>query len=171
MLETLMTIEIKTAVETDTQLFTDSDGVYAHFDEQVERMFGLPPSKLNDDHMWSMIYDNRKEFWTTMPLTPDALELWEFMRPFNPIVLSGCPKGHFDEASEWKKEWWLENFEWEHVITCPAKEKPLHIKNAGDVLADDFVVNVKRWQKAGGIGVLHKNVPDTIERLKVLLYV
>ena len=36
------------------------------------------------------------------------------------------------------------------------------------ILIDDFASNIKRWEAAGGIGILHKNANDTIQQLKQL---
>ena len=36
------------------------------------------------------------------------------------------------------------------------------------ILIDDFASNIKRWEAAGGIGILHKNANDTIQQLKKL---
>lgn len=35
-----------------------------------------------------------------------------------------------------------------------------------DILIDDLPDNIKQWKEVGGIGILHTNWDDTIERLK-----
>jgi hypothetical protein len=160
----------KMILPAGVKLFVDSDGVFAHFERNVEDMFGYHPDDMDDDHMWELITQHKDVFWPKMPLMEDAERLWEFVRPLNPTVLTGCNKSHFDEAAAFKREWWAKPpFNYTNVITCLAKEKPLHMVNKGDWLLDDFVANTKRWEKAGGVGILHADVESTIEKLTAML--
>ena len=37
-----------------------------------------------------------------------------------------------------------------------------------NLLIDDYEKNVQEWERAGGIGIIHKNGPNTIRELKRL---
>ena len=151
----------------DFQLFFDSDGVFADFEGQLKRMLGSYSHEINDDDfMWEFICNNKEEFWRTMPLKPDAMLLWEYGIKYNPIVLTGVNKSHFDFAAEEKKIWWKKHFDYDRVITCLAKDKPLHITTINDVLVDDMSTNLKKWHKVGGRGIHHIDAITTITALK-----
>ena len=151
------------------KLFVDSDGVFAHFDRNVEERFGYHPDDMDDDKMWELITANKDAFWTEMPVMPGAQELWAFLIQFNPTVLTGVNKSHYEEAAAMKRIWWEKHFGHADVITCLAKDKVLHMANPGDILIDDFERNTKRWEKAGGVGIVHTDNASTIAQLTAML--
>lgn len=148
-------------------LFGDSDGVYADFDGHIKELFGRWPWEMSDEEMWQKAAAH-PEFWSHMPIKEGAEELWEFMKPHNPIILTGCPKSDYERAEKHKKEWWKKHFDHDQVITCLSRDKAKHMHAPGDVLVDDMIKNIKRWEKAGGRGVLFKNARDAIDQLKAL---
>lgn len=135
------------------QLFVDSDGVFASFDDNVRNFFGKYPRDFaNDADMWAAI-NGQPRFWPDMPMMPGAIELWEAIKHANPIVLTGCPKSNYEHAAEHKLQWWMNgHFSHSRVITCLSKDKALHMEKPGDWLVDDMSKNIKRWEKAGGRG-------------------
>jgi 5'-nucleotidase len=145
-------------------LFVDSDGVFADFDRHVFNEFGRWPNELGDALMWSLV-QKTPGFWGDMPLKAGAHELWEFVKPFAPTVLTGCPRTNYELADRAKREWWKRHFDHEQVITCFSRDKPLHMRSPGDILVDDMAKNVKKWEKAGGVAVLHRDAGSSIERL------
>lgn len=146
-------------------LFLDSDGVFADFDQHIKDLFGKWPREMSDDEMWRLA-SAHPHFWNKMPLKPGARELWEFCKGHNPTVLTGCPKSDYDRAVEHKKAWWQYHFQHDKVITCLSRDKALHMIAPGDVLVDDMSKNIKRWEKAGGVGVLYRNHHQAVEILK-----
>jgi hypothetical protein len=48
-------------------------------------------------------------------------------------------------------------------------EKAKWVKSKYDILIDDLPENIKKWNEAGGAGILHKNVLDTKRQLDILL--
>jgi hypothetical protein len=50
------------------------------------------------------------------------------------------------------------------VITPPRANKGEHAK-PGDILLDDYIVNVNRWRKAGGIGIQFQNALQAFDEL------
>ncbi|RYF04618.1 MAG: hypothetical protein EOO77_29410, partial [Oxalobacteraceae bacterium] len=84
----------------------DSDGVFAHFDQNVLQRFGaLPRDIKNDDEMWRLINADPM-FWPEMPMMPGATELWDAIKHVEPTVLTGCPKSDYQRAAELKLSWW-----------------------------------------------------------------
>lgn len=145
--------------------YIDSDGVAADFNKQLLRMFGVTPHEISDPEMWRLIHSDFR-FWSEMPLLPDARRLWDEIKHLNPIVLTGCNKGNYEAIAAEKKRWWKHHFDHDHVITCLSKDKALHLRNPGDILVDDMTKNIKRWEKAGGVGIVHKDADQTLKRLR-----
>jgi hypothetical protein len=153
-----------------TQIYLDNDGVLANFDEHVKDLFGQTPREMGDEKLWENI-NSYPEFWMSIVPMDDAYELWNFVVgtgiPF--CVLTGCPKSNYEYAASQKPLWVAKHFGDVEVITCLSKHKQVHMKNPGDILIDDFVVNIRRWEKAGGIAIKHYNAVDTIKKLTIIL--
>jgi len=151
-------------------IFFDNDGVLAAFDEYVEELWGAGPRELGDEELWRRV-EETPTFWSHMPVKDRAHELFEVGLPYGPTILTGCPRTGFERAAAHKPEWIDQHFGQRYglkipVITCLSRDKPLHMKNPKDILVDDFIVNIKRWQKAGGRTVWYRDVDQSIEDLK-----
>ncbi len=169
--------------------FQDSDGCLANFDQQVFNFFGKWPREIPDDDMWAMILEIADEFWSTMPLKYGAIDLWELLveksplrlvgegitakyEKVMPIILTGCPKNHFEVAAAHKIAKAKEHFGDEvQIITCLSRNKPLHMESPGDILIDDFARNTRRWIKAGGRAVHYRTFEQAVTDFKALIEV
>ena len=150
-------------------VFCDSDGVLFDFDSHLMSYTnGISPNKLGDDKMWELI-KSIPEFWITMPLFPWAHELINFLRPYHPIILTGCPKNNFEYAAEQKKLKYVKHFPDISVITCLSKEKAFYMQTPGDILIDDMPKNIKRWVIAGGRGIRFRTYDQTIADFSAML--
>lgn len=149
-------------------IFCDFDGVLVDFERGYEIQYGKHPHEVPEFVMWKTIKENMKH-WEQLPAMPGALQLWAFIAPYNPTILSGCPSQGYSSAVEGKTAW--KNRELgSHVpiITTYSRHKPKYMKAAGDILIDDMEKNIKRWEEAGGVAILHVSANDTIEKLKRL---
>lgn len=163
------------------RIFIDSDGVIFDMKSHCLNRFGADTNNTTfvteegrtltgDEALWANI-DSTEDFWTTMPLMHGAADLVDFCRKHDPhaTVLTGCPKHAVEFTAEQKRIKYAKHFPGLPVICCLAKDKPLHMVEPGDILIDDFIANVKRWRKAGGVAIYHKSVDQTITELKMLL--
>lgn len=142
--------------------FLDCDGCIADYDKNVIKFFGKHPRELTTEKLWELV-NNEPDFWPSIEKMDEADRLWEFMKPFNPTIITGCPKDNFEQAAAHKKVWIKKHFgEDVEVITCLARDKQIYMKAKNDILVDDFMSNIKRWRKAGGVGIWHRNVDQTI---------
>ena len=140
----------------------DSDGCAAHFDLRCYELWGKIPEHFeSDETMWDHIH-SVPDFFDTLPVMEEFLPLWEYLKPFNPTVITGAPVLNFERSKEQKLAWWKRHFDWDNVIVCLAKDKFLHMKQPGDILIDDRSHGCKRWTKAGGNAILYKNSAQTI---------
>ncbi len=152
------------------KVFCDSDGVLKNFDKHFLDMFGMRHEGIPDDDMWEMIIPVADEFWLTMPLKYGAHKLWETLKPYNPTILTGCPKSHFELCAAHKVITHKRDFGDDvQIITCLSRDKPLYMEAPGDILIDDMSRNVRRWIKAGGRGVFYRNVEQAITDFKAMV--
>ena len=147
----------------------DLDGRLCDFMHLVWELIGVHPNRAGDS-LWSMIA-KVDDFWQTIPVTPHAHELWAFVQPYNPLILTGCPKTLYDIAAAQKVAWVKRHFGADvRVITCLSRDKTQHLATPDDILIDDFSSNVRRWRKAGGRAVYYHNFDQTIADLRILLH-
>ncbi len=148
-------------------LFLDLDGVLADFDAHVRALFGRAPREMAVREMWARAA-RTPDFFETMPMTPDAPELWAYCRAFEPQILTGLPRGKW--AAKQKRRWVARHLGPEvPVITCMSREKCLYAA-PGDVLVDDSTRNAHLWESRGGVFVRHSSAANTIQRLRALGY-
>jgi hypothetical protein len=150
------------------QLFLDCDGVLADFDRGARRVLGAPPRQFEASHGISEFWRRlarAPDFYATLPLMPDAMQLYAAVRHLDPVILTGCPRGRWAEAQ--KESWARRHFPGVRIITCMAADKRRHAKN-GDVLVDDTLKYRHLWEQAGGVFVHHTSAGDTIARLRTL---
>ena len=150
------------------QLFLDCDGVLADFDVLANQIYGKPPHQAEDEigssRFWHQLRSH-PDFYGTLPLMPDALQLFEAVRHLKPVILTGCPQG--DWAQPQKLRWAAKHFPGTPIITCRSAEKRVHMR-PGDVLVDDFLRYKHLWEEAGGVFIHHTSAASTIARLREL---
>lgn len=152
------------------QCWIDSDGVLKDFDRHVLEFTGKYPDQQPDDEMWALLNSCPNEFWPTMPMMYGAMELWEFLQPKKPIILTGCHKDLYEEIAAHKVATAKRDFgEDVNIVTCLSRNKPLHMKNPGDILIDDMSRNTRRWIKAGGRAVHYRTHEQGMSDLKAML--
>ena len=103
-----------------------------------------------------------------LPWMPEGKALWNKIKIFNPIILTGCPH-NYPSAVEQKLNWCARELG-PHikVITCKTKEKPNYCKE-GDILIDDRDVIMKAWIQKNGKYILYTegkldSIIDELER-------
>ena len=118
-------------------VFLDCDGVLADFDQGAAEVFGMPPREFERrfglKRFWSRLAST-PDFFNSLDLLPDAMELYEAVRSLNPVILTGLPRG--DWAEPQKRRWAARHFPGVEVITTSAALKREHCR-PGDALIDD----------------------------------
>jgi hypothetical protein len=158
-------------------LFLDCDGVLANFEKRVFQIFKQRPENIPPNVMWPKLQQFRKSmlienvmhtcgFFDSLELMPDAMELFEFSKRYEPKVLTGVPRGNW--AQPQKRKWVQAKFGPKvEVICCLAREKNLYC-TPGAVLVDDTLKYRDYWIRAGGIFVHHVSAKSSIEQLIAL---
>jgi len=146
-------------------LFLDLDGVLADFDAGAKRVLGMLPRPFEEKYgkreFWRRLA-RAKDFYATLPLRPDAMELFEAVKHLEPTILTGLPLGNW--AAPQKVKWAAEHFPGTRIITTLARDKYKHMTGM-DVLVDDRADHRDKWEGAGGTFIHHKNARDSLRQL------
>jgi 5'(3')-deoxyribonucleotidase len=133
-------------------IFCDLDGVLADFEQGVINRFNRRPDQLQPGTMWGVI-NKSNTFFETLPWMPRGRELWEEIKQYDPIILTGIPRSSY--AAEQKRRWCATELGPEfHVITCSTKDKP-NFCLRDSVLIDDRPDNLHAWNTKGGKFLLY----------------
>lgn len=150
------------------QLYLDCDGVLADFDRRATEILGMSPERFEKRHglgaYWKRL-TAAPDFFGSLPLMPDAMELYAAVKHLKPLILTGLPRGAWAEPQ--KRRWAARHFPGVPVITTSAALKREHC-HPGDVLVDDKDRYRDLWEQAGGVFVHHSSARQTIEALIAL---
>lgn len=156
-----------------TKIYVDLDGVLCDFDLQFSKLneenlkFSEFIKKYSKTKAWRLIGKSGKKFWSEMPWMPEGKELWSFInKNFEKqnieILTAGAT--HDINLVEGKKEWCLRELGDYKVNVVRGVEKQ-NFANPETILIDDTERNILQFREKGGIGILYKNVNDTLESL------
>jgi hypothetical protein len=143
------------------------DGVLVDFDKGYEKLTGiiLGGTHLNDPHFWDPINEAGYDFWINLEWEPDGKELWDYIKKYNPELLSAPSRKN--ESRVAKHDWVKRELPGVTLILRSAKNKK-EFTAPNHILIDDRIDNINDWKNAGGIAIHHKNASDTIKKLKEL---
>ena len=159
-------------------IYCDLDGVLADFEARFEHFAGLSPDEYRkeiakkygekqvDKMFWDLI-DKQigVRFWRGIPWMPGGQQLWDYIKQYNPTLLSAPSK---EESSKIGKRVWVkQNIPGAKLILRSASQKH-QFSGENQILIDDRVDNIEQWKSKGGIGILHTSASNTIKQLKEL---
>src|SRR3546814_5470166 len=115
------------------QLYLDCDGVLADFDRGATELLGMPPRAYEKRHgiaaFWRELA-RHPDFYGTLPLMPDAKELFAAVRHLIPVILTGLPRGAW--AAPQKIRWAARHFPGPQILTVMAVDKRNHAQRGED---------------------------------------
>ena len=159
------------------KIYCDLDGVIADFDGRVKEITGKWPKEFpSSNQVWKALdlqaEDNYAYFYSGVNLLPDAHILWEFLKPFNPEILTAL--GRLSFSTKVKLDWIYDQLDSEVKVLFVERgeHKAIQYGKKGTVLIDDKEKSIISWRKTDGIGVVHKSAEETIRNLKleIMLY-
>jgi hypothetical protein len=165
----------------EIKLYLDMDGVLTDFSSACERLGEHMMLWFNKDkeRFWKRVTSEGPEFWSEMPWMAGGKELYGFLENsgFCPTILSALPgpeRGRaLAYAREGKVQWLSKELGARYAknaILCLRPEKALQ-SGISRVLIDDNSENIREWEEAGGIGILHEDTKSTIQNLSEILEV
>ena len=160
--------------ESEYKVYLDMDGVLADFDKRFEDLSGMKPgefeSKYGKNKFWDFIDEEHKvSFWVGIPEMPGAKQLVDAVKKYNYELLT---------APSVKKQSYLGKILWvrnhkdlfggkPRINFKKAKEKHEVKPNLQktDILIDDRLDTIERWNSAGGTGIHYQNVSQVLNDL------
>ena len=151
------------------------DGVLADFDKRYVELFNESPAdsrnNKNFSPNWSAFVKGSN--FATLEKFPGAVELLEFVRMLEDkfsveveILSSSGGERYHQQVSEQKNEWLLKNGLDYARNFVPGRRFKKEYATPETILIDDTEDVIDDFNRAGGLGILHVNVADTIKILK-----
>ena len=155
-------------------IYLDLDGVVADFVKRYKELYGMEPreaekNKKFDHYFNEFIATNQ---FATLDLMPDAMNGINFLRKVNvptQILSSTATEERYDDISKQKMIWLQTKGITFNPIFVAGKRLKQQYAAPDKIIIDDTPSVIDQWNAAGGIGILHKNWPDTMAILKIYL--
>jgi hypothetical protein len=155
-------------LEAVYKLFLALDGVLANFDAGVRALTGKDPEHLPPYVMWPRLA-RTDGFYEHLDWMPDGRALWDALKTFEPVILTGLPRGAWAEPQ--KRAWCARELGADvQVITCMTRDKHREARSVTPegvtpVLVDDRDRIRSDWESMGGVFVLHRSASRSLEDL------
>jgi hypothetical protein len=157
------------------KIYLDMDGVLSDFEKQFGDLYGEEALKNRDRKLWTeqwpdFIENKQFEF---LPKFPGCDELLSFIRKHPEIeveILTSSGGVKFHEQVKEQKKVWLKKYGIAykpHVV--PGRKHKKDYATPETILIDDTEDVIENFNKAGGIGILHRDAKETIKTLETLL--
>jgi hypothetical protein len=162
---------MENANEQEYTIYCDMDGVLVDFDKQFEKVSGgISPREYEEangkEAFWNLIdNENGVGFWVGMPWMPNGKQLWDYIKPNTPLLLSSPSRSNSSRLG--KRLWVRNNLPGTKLILANSYNKK-NYADSNNILIDDRPSNIDQWKAAGGIGILFISTDQTIEELKKL---
>ena len=144
--------------------------------EDIEIKGKTKVQKAANSYMYRRVEDDF-DWWVKLEWMPDGRELWDYIKVFNPYILTAPMKQ--EGSREGKKAWVKKNLQLpngnqpEKVILNSKKYLYANVGPTMNILIDDMTKNTVPWNKAtkdtDSVAILHTSAKDTIRQLEGLL--
>lgn len=152
----------------DYTIYCDMDGVLVDFERGYKELTGYYTKTHPDNSkFWEPIDAEGPDFWTNLHWMPDGHQLWNYIKKYNPYILSSPSRSVTSRVG--KTVWCNVNIprQYKKILLYPRHEKQL-FAGPNHILIDDLPNTIQEWNNKGGIGILHKSAATTILALKAL---
>ena len=151
-------------------IYCDLDQVLVNLMKGADEVVGGSFVTHDKDERWKMI-NQTKDFWANLEWMPGSRKLYQFIKRYDPYVLSAY-SARDPNSQVGKKKWLKKNTEFKksriNLVKREQKQKYAITDGKPNVLIDDYIKNINEWESKGGIGIHHTTVSKTISDLKRL---
>ena len=150
----------------------DVDGAFAEFQLKCASLYGAAWRHMSDEELWQNL-EKEYHLFATLKMIPDSTRIvTHLLHPslgHKVSFLTALPRptGRLITADQDKRDWLAKNISKRipvHTVVG-GKNKYKFITSPNDVLVDDYRRNIDGWINAGGIGILHTSIDDTLDKL------
>ncbi len=154
------------------RIYLDMDGVLVDFEKQLVDTIKMPISqwmKLDRKKRWDPVIA-RKDFWSTAPWNNEGKKLLQFVKKYNPHILSAYVEhAHDPNCIPGKAKWAMQKAGIPRSrINLVMRSQKKTYASPGSILIDDYEKNTKEFTAKGGTGITFKTASQTISELKKL---
>jgi 5'(3')-deoxyribonucleotidase len=153
-------------------IYLDLDGVFADFNGAVQKHCPGLIYQQHSKQIWQVL-ETIPNFFSTLDLLPN-LEIYDMAlgNDINVEFLTALPRatGFLKTAQRDKTDWVHSHIDdWAQVNCVSSWEmKKYFCRGEHDLLIDDSPRNIEDWAKAGGTGILHITLEDTLQQMHQL---
>jgi hypothetical protein len=169
-------------------IFCDLDGVLVDFDKGYKELTGISTkhqNAQNKEYFWKLFRDSlekkgisEKKYWEDLEWMSDGKQLWNYISPHNPYILTAPSVNHdlpadvkyklsHNESQQGKTQW-VKRLNNMRELKFKASNFKKDLSKKGRILIDDRKPTIEGWNSKGGIGILHTSAIDTIKQLQKL---
>ena len=160
------------------KLYLDMDGVIANFEKRYIELFHESPGSSRDrkqfSNNWTVFIEGKN--FETLDWWPGGPELITYIQKNfsheNVEILTSSGGNKYHDLVEKQKNVWIKTMnlseKWKVNVVAGRKLKA-EFATPDSILIDDTLDVIEAFNKAGGIGIHHKDVGNTIMLLDILL--
>jgi hypothetical protein len=156
------------------KIYVDMDGVIANFNDAYKDRFKLYPHETRDRKEFYGLFETfiAEDGFYKLDLMPDARKLLDFLDVLNipKEILSSTARVETHSIIAPQKARWLaaHNIAYKQNFV-PGKGHKYKYATPNSIIIDDTKSVIEDWNKAGGIGILHRNAEETINIIKTYI--
>jgi hypothetical protein len=159
---------------TIDKIYVDMDGVIADFNKAYKARFKLYPEETRNRKEFYGLFESfiGEDCFAKLDLMDDARVLIDFLDTLSTPkeILSSTAREEFHAMIAPQKARWLNTHNIHYKANfVPGKSLKYKYATPNSIIIDDTKSVIDDWNKAGGIGILHRDAVSTIAILKMYL--
>lgn len=159
------------------KIYVDMDGVLANFEKRYIELFRESPGESRGvkefSSNWTVFIEGKN--FETLDWWPGGPELITYLGKNVPLedveILTSSGGNKFHDSVVIQKHKWIETFnlpEWK-VNVVAGRKKKAEFATPDSILIDDTEDVIHAFREAGGIGIHHKDIDNTLMLLDIYL--